>query len=637
MKRAAYLLLCITLLVSLTACGASTQDGTAAGSRALDPNAGDYTIMVYMDGANLESEYGLASEDLGEMLAATLQNENVTVIVQTGGALKWTNESIPSDAIGRYLVTDDSLQLLETLEQQSMVDPATLTDFITYGYENYPAERYGLIMWDHGSGPLFGYGMDQNYEQQSTMRLNEIADALKASPAGSEPLEFLGFDSCLMATIEIAHALSPVAKYLVSSQELEPGQGWDYTAWLNSLNSNSEVDGLALGKTIVDSYMSFYQTHNMASASLTLSVVDLSKTQPVVDALEGLVAEADLSEAKLQQNVQRMRASIKSYGEEQNGGESHYDLIDMRDLSEHFSETAAEESAALSAALDQAVLYSAKGQYVDIAGGLSLYFPYEELDYIEQDLELYAATGFSQVYVDYISSFVDTLGSDNAQVPMDSVADQVPARGGSEQERSETYSIDLSPEQFDNIQNGSLHLYQKQEDGSYLHVYKDMVVDFDSESGRAQINFSGEIITINGQVACMYESYKGDGYTLYDVPAVLNGANVDVQVLFNDGSQTGSIVGAVPVYEDSRSSSRQILPLKEGDMLALSYSTAMLGGEHAGHNHNMATWVSGDEQSVGAEVAVERSAPPAGTYLAGFCFCDLQGNSHDTQFIELVF
>lgn len=632
MKKTAIVLAAVFFILSLTACGGF------GGAETLSANAADYTIMVYMDGANLESDYGLATEDLKEMMSAGLTKDNVNVIVQTGGALKWATERIPNNAVMRYRIAGDTLQELEKLPQQSMVDHTTLRDFINYGYENYPAKRYGLVLWDHGSGPLFGYGMDQNFNNQSSMSISAIRSALESSAVASQPLEFIGFDSCLMATLEIAHALSPFAKYAVSSQELEPGQGWDYTAWLSQLSAASGVDGAALGTIITDSYMAFYNSNGMADSPLTLSVIDLSTTQAVVDALEGLVQKADISQADSPQSAQRARADTKSFGSSQNGGESHYDLVDLYDLAAHFTVTYAGESAALTAALDKAVLYNKKGSYVDKAGGLSIYFPYSELDYINEDLELYKSTGFSPVYINYISEFVKTLGSGKALVPMDNVVDQIPARGNVGRQNSGSYSVDISKSQINNLKNSSLHLYRALDDGSYLHVYKDMAVQFDNQSGKALFDFDGEVVTIGGQMACMYESEKGEGYTWYDVPAVLNGRQVDLQVLVDGASPEGRVVGAIPIEADSRTASRQMLSIKDGDMLAMVYSSPMLGEGHSEHmDHSAGEWVSAEAKPVNGALTVVKSALPSGTYLAGFCFCDLQGNSYDTGFIQLEF
>lgn len=51
-----------------------------------------------------------------------------------------------------------------------MGEPENLTRFLSYAAQNYPADRFGLILWDHGNGPLIGYGMDKQYGNDSKAR-----------------------------------------------------------------------------------------------------------------------------------------------------------------------------------------------------------------------------------------------------------------------------------------------------------------------------------------------------------------------------------------------------------------------------------------------------------------------------------
>ena len=119
-----------------------------------------------------------------------------------------------------------------------MTDPATLADFIRYCKETFPADRYALIMWDHGGGSLAGYGYDELYGAKGAMTLDKFCDAL--NKAGCR-FDFIGFDACLMATVETAVAAEPYADYLIASEETEPGVGWYYTNWLTKLSQNTTL------------------------------------------------------------------------------------------------------------------------------------------------------------------------------------------------------------------------------------------------------------------------------------------------------------------------------------------------------------------------------------------------------------
>lgn len=58
----------------------------------------------------------------------------------------------------------------------------------------------------------------------------------------TDKFAFIGFDACLMATVETANMLVPHADYMFASEETEPGYGWDYTeiAGFMRIQPNSE-------------------------------------------------------------------------------------------------------------------------------------------------------------------------------------------------------------------------------------------------------------------------------------------------------------------------------------------------------------------------------------------------------------
>jgi len=108
-----------------------------------------------------------------------------------------------------------------------------------------------LILWDHGGGSVSGYGYDQHYPS-NTMRLDEIAVALKN---GGCVFDLIGFDACLMATLETAIVLEPYADYMIASEEVEPGIGWYYTGWITALSRNTSIKTIDLGKKLIDDYV----------------------------------------------------------------------------------------------------------------------------------------------------------------------------------------------------------------------------------------------------------------------------------------------------------------------------------------------------------------------------------------------
>ncbi len=225
------------------------------------------TLMVYMVGSDLESDGGAASEDIAEMTAANADNINITL--QTGGAAAWENASISDGKTERHIIKNGELQNVENLGEAQMTSPNTLTDFIKWSASNYPADRYELVLWNHGGGTALGFGYDEMYPDDM-LSLSQIGNAL--SDSGIK-FDIVGFDACLMGTIETAYMLEPYADYLVASEEYEPGTGWYYSEWLKNLSDNTSMPTVEIGKKIVEDYIngpdsSFFDSN-------TLSIVDL--------------------------------------------------------------------------------------------------------------------------------------------------------------------------------------------------------------------------------------------------------------------------------------------------------------------------------------------------------------------------
>ena len=117
---------------------------------------------------------------------------------------------------------------------------------------------------------------DENYSFRS-LHLTDIEHALQSSssliPNG---FEFVGFDACLMGTVETAAMLVPYAKYLIVSQELEPGYGWDYTSIGACLDDDPDADGLTLSSAICDGFFAGCVEIEQGNTA-TLAVTDLAR------------------------------------------------------------------------------------------------------------------------------------------------------------------------------------------------------------------------------------------------------------------------------------------------------------------------------------------------------------------------
>ncbi len=133
------------------------------------------------------------------MIESDFNESNANVVLFTGGARQWTTKGVPSDSCALFTIGGSGLNRLCEIGQYNMGEAGTLASFIDFEMTCYPAENYGLVLWDHGGGSVAGFGADENFENDS-MTLVELKNALEQSKSSKEKFEFIGFDACLMAT-----------------------------------------------------------------------------------------------------------------------------------------------------------------------------------------------------------------------------------------------------------------------------------------------------------------------------------------------------------------------------------------------------------------------------------------------------
>ena len=219
-------------------------------------------MAIYMVGSDLEEDGLSGSIDLEELIEGydTLpENQAVEVIVAFGGAdkdgwrgmkfasasqlatdyqdLEFGNETVPN----AYLYQADGAH---------MGDKSSLRLFLDYlrdGYVNFD-QRF-LTFWDHGNS-YKGFGNDTNFSGDA-LSLDEISSAFRSSQPGS--FDLIGFDACLMASVEVAKVVEPHANYMIASEELEPGHGWLWSAVIRLYAQEESI--VQAGKRMVDNFV----------------------------------------------------------------------------------------------------------------------------------------------------------------------------------------------------------------------------------------------------------------------------------------------------------------------------------------------------------------------------------------------
>ena len=386
-------------------------------------NQDTVTIMIYMNGSDLESENGMATEDLREILNATL-SENVNVVIQTGGTRKWRTKAIASDHSQRFLVENGALTLVDdSLGQLDITDPQTLEDFIVFCDTHYPADRNMLIMWNHGSGAVYGFGYDEHVDDYTAaLTLDEMQRAIRNSGV---KFEMIGFDACLMGGLETACALYDSADYLIASEDFESGRGWEYQNWLTVLGTNSSTPMEDIGKIIIDDFVKESQSYGSDGI---LALVNLRYTRLLFQAWIDFAYSAhdDLLECNYSMEMSRsdraslwfatpmeriMKAPWENLFDNNESTLREYNYaVDLMALADTLS---TEEAEALKAALGRALVYCSATAGDAGMTGLSVTLPYNSEHFYNDMEEIYTNCGFDDEYISFLETFVDAEVQDN--------------------------------------------------------------------------------------------------------------------------------------------------------------------------------------------------------------------------------
>ena len=392
MKRIISLLLCCLMLTGILPQAHAASD--------------TFTLMIYLCGTDLESNSGAATADLQEIVNSRIpQNGDVTVYVQTGGTRSWHVRGMTDRKVERWTVSQKGLRLVDSVGSASMGDAETFMDFLDYGFENFPADRYGLIMWDHGSGASGGLCYDEM--TKDPLYYPEIYEGLEAGMPRNTKFAFIGFDACLMSSYELANHIAPFADYMIASEELEPGSGWKYDGWLPTLVSNPSISIPRLGQKIVDSFIQSASSSYYRGDYATLAVSDLSKLPALRKAVEKMGASLTAQiENGGYSSVMRLRQNMRSFGEISNSASDMIDLTVFADAYAQFDKTSAK---AIKTALEDVIVYSRHTNNLSGVTGMSILVPYATRSKLSTYLPHYETLNLSPNYAAFVNAMAEQM------------------------------------------------------------------------------------------------------------------------------------------------------------------------------------------------------------------------------------
>ncbi|MEG1661319.1 MAG: clostripain-related cysteine peptidase, partial [Clostridiales bacterium] len=562
MKKLILIVLVALLTISLASCGNGAAQPQVFGDT-------EWTVCWYLCGSDLESKDGAATDDLLEMMAVQLP-QNVKIVIQTGGASEWQNDIVSADTLQRYVYDQDGLTLVDEQPSASMGQQDTLADFLAFARKNYPANRTAVILWNHGGGSVSGASFDELYDMDS-LDLAEMRGAFAAvfgTNKHQPPVDVIGFDTCLMATVDVANTFCDIGKYLVASQEVEPGNGWLYSGWIGAMAENPTIEPLALSQAICDTYVEGCKIAGTED-EITLSVINLALVENLVDAYDDFGKNALASAVETPAfftYFSKIARNIENYGG--NTREQGFtNMVDLGDLAKEAEDLLPAAAHQVLSALADCVVYRVNGKYCQESTGLSCYYSYNgDLDDLAGYVDMGAGTAFKYFHMyeltgalsaegmAYLAEMgittlpelitLNTMGWADAPVVVDEQGCAI---------------LDLGREAYDVLATIGFQLYyvDPEEDLMLcLGTDNDMIADW--QQGIFKDNFRGVWGSIDGALCYMEMVDEGEDYNCYNVPILLNGEEYNLSVVYDFTSAAYTIGGARKSIDESGAADKNI-------------------------------------------------------------------------------
>ena len=323
---------------------------------------------------------GAASKDISEMTSG-VWSDNIKIVIQTGGSKYWVNQRVNPNRTQRFEYYKGELNEVENLPMKDCGSAESLTDFLRFCKDNYESDHRMLVLWNHGGGP-FGYGYESIFNNNLSIR--DVRSALRNVylPNINDPaFDIIGFDACLMSNIDVTHALHGFADYYCLSEEVEPGDGWDYGPFLEAMTSDPTMHPAQVASMIANTYMDFYMVQNQYLEGyrndVTFSVIDAKKAEELYKAyceLAKIQLIDSMNDPGILADIGRCADKATCYAMD---AYNIFNLCDLGNYVDYMIDNYPDECSKIKDLIREAVLYHRENGSMSDSEGISAYIPHE--------------------------------------------------------------------------------------------------------------------------------------------------------------------------------------------------------------------------------------------------------------------
>jgi hypothetical protein len=209
--------------------------------------------------------------------------------------------------LGRIDAERSRLEVQREARDLNSANANVLTEFLRYGQNECPADRYVVFFYGHAAGPMGLFNdAESGVREMDSLRLNDLAGSLET--AGGRAAVVV-FRDCFMNTLETAYQLRDATEFMIATQSLAPAKGvWPWSGFLNTLMPGADSSDVGLG--LVKQLAQFLDDPKNRGNfhDVPYSLIDLSAADAVAEALK------DLTDALVaaRDDAQRARACGES-------------------------------------------------------------------------------------------------------------------------------------------------------------------------------------------------------------------------------------------------------------------------------------------------------------------------------------
>lgn len=407
----------------------------------------DWLIMYYCDADNDLEEFIM--NDLNEMESIDLTSAKIKIVALVDRNGNYDSTGSVWDDSRVYEITHDvngynhtivSKRIaIETLgisnnassAEVNMGSGDTLTKFIEFCNDNYPATHKMLLFTNHGGGwrenpaakksRLEKIGVTKavcwdETDGDDCLYTSEIRTAV-TNAMGATRLDVIAYDACLMAMVEVAFEMKDIADYMIASEETIPGFGFPYTQILDALPSDlNAYTPVQFGQNIINEYYAAYtsggsvEETDFTDNTATLSLIQLNQITALTTAINSFGSA--LNTANGSNANMNMRIISETF--------ANSDYVDIKNYCSNETLCTTERTA-VTTAFNAAVIYNRSGSGNSGANGLSIFMPLrwtawgEQVDYTSTNLQ-FVNTGAAPAWRTYLTSLTATTATDQNEI-----------------------------------------------------------------------------------------------------------------------------------------------------------------------------------------------------------------------------